>query len=667
MSGFARKLQRSSSSGIASAGSRPGDNAGADTDASWPLPASNFVVWNPTSGNDANAGTVAAPVKTLASALSKISAGGTVVVRGGTHTGAEVGYRVTSAASYNASLGYAGLPITKQATIQPYPGEHPVFDGTRDESGGWSESSGVWSKNIVITVDHSATYTYGQLDNNMESGWKWVKDAAWHTWAMNAGATSAQATAYPLASWNEQVYIDDVAQEQVATLGEVAPGKFYVAGTNGGTNNLMRTSSAYHLGTNPTGKTVRIGELCTSLNMQQANSTIRGIEFRNFIGSTHMGGVIKATAANTTIEDCIIRAPSSTGITCYNSAGITIRRSEVWDAGILGITHSSTDNLMVDRVKVRGSNSHHYNWAPVSGGIKGHTSRGVTVRDSDFTYNNCTALWWDVSNYDVKVISSALDWNEISGPVFEIGAKALLANCTITHSGTYAFVALDQHDVRVWNCTFSHTGRLRGQVWPDGNSPRDTRIYADNRRLMDSPPYGPGTGLYPGYGRDNRQSQPDATMNNWLPQSNEIKNCIFAPGDKQFAYISIEDLQKAQNESRDWTEWGIVSDGNLFNRLPAPWTSSNPQWAFLLPGTGNNQTIIQNLSAFATWKSTTGQDGNSREVIGPSVCGEDGWLTPEAKALYGRGGAECPAVPLPADIAALIGQPVGDRHVGAYI
>lgn len=660
MSISARRIQRGISELQTGAMSRPGTNAGANPAASWSLPAANFAVWDPTNGSDANAGTVGAPVKTLSSALSKITAGGTVVVRGGVHSGSEVGYKIANAAGYNASLGYAGLSVTKQCTIQPYPGEHPIFDGARDESGSWIAGSGYWSKPIAITIDRGATDSYGQLDNNVQFGWVWVRGTAWRNLMTNAGYTNADAIQmYPLASWNEQVWINDVQQQQVATLGEVGPGKFYVAGSTGGTNGVMFTSNTYYLGTDPTGKSVRVGELCTSLRLGVAGSTLRGIKFRRFCGSIHMDGVVKATVSNSTFEDVVVEDASATAYSLYEADNSSFTRCEAIRAGNQGYSLHRSYNLVFDRCRGRYNNNRRYNTSPVSGGIKGTNIRNILVKDSDFTYNYTKGIWFDVSCYDTRIVNTALDYNEECGAVFEIGAKGLLANCTITNSGIHGVIILDYHAVDIWNCTFANNGTWRGRVY-DGSSPRDIKVFCDDRRLVDSPPGGPGTGTYPGYGRDSRQAVGDSTMNNWLIQSITVRNCIFAPGDKQFAYLPIEDLQSPQ---RNWPDWGIVSNGNLFNRLSV----SNPSFAFLLPGgTSQAQNIFQGSGALASWRSTTSQDASSIEVIGSSVCGADGWLTAANKALYGKGGAQCPAVALPADIATAIGVPTGDRHVGAY-
>jgi uncharacterized protein DUF1565 len=76
-----------------------------------------------TSGNDTNAGTLAAPWRTIQHAASTVHAGDTVQVRAGTYN--EI---VTMQTSGNSTAGYV--------TFQNYPGEAPIVDGTGLVAGG---------------------------------------------------------------------------------------------------------------------------------------------------------------------------------------------------------------------------------------------------------------------------------------------------------------------------------------------------------------------------------------------------------------------------------------------------------------------------------------------------------------------------------------------------
>src|SRR5579859_5878145 len=74
-------------------------------------------------GSDSNPGTLAAPLKTISYALNQAVPGDTVMVRGGTYSGA-------------LTITRSGL-LGKAITIKAYPGERPVLDGSTITVTGW--------------------------------------------------------------------------------------------------------------------------------------------------------------------------------------------------------------------------------------------------------------------------------------------------------------------------------------------------------------------------------------------------------------------------------------------------------------------------------------------------------------------------------------------------
>src|SRR6185369_585545 len=78
--------------------------------------AATTTLYVATSGNDSNAGTLAAPLKTIQKAVSLITAGGTIAVRGGT-------YGLATNITINKS-GTSSAPIT----LTNYQSEKVVVD-----------------------------------------------------------------------------------------------------------------------------------------------------------------------------------------------------------------------------------------------------------------------------------------------------------------------------------------------------------------------------------------------------------------------------------------------------------------------------------------------------------------------------------------------------------
>ena len=82
------------------------------------LPAAAADYYVSTTGNDANAGTLAAPWRTVAKGTATAVAGDTIYLRGGVYAESQIGF---------ANSGTPGNPIT----LTNYPGEHAVVDGER--------------------------------------------------------------------------------------------------------------------------------------------------------------------------------------------------------------------------------------------------------------------------------------------------------------------------------------------------------------------------------------------------------------------------------------------------------------------------------------------------------------------------------------------------------
>lgn len=93
---------------------------------------------NSPDGNDSNNGASASnPVKTISRAISLVSNGGTIVMRGGE-------YRDWHANSTGSTIKFEG----KSFNLQAYPGESPWFNGADVVADGWvNEGNNVWSRN----------------------------------------------------------------------------------------------------------------------------------------------------------------------------------------------------------------------------------------------------------------------------------------------------------------------------------------------------------------------------------------------------------------------------------------------------------------------------------------------------------------------------------------
>src|SRR3954468_9695703 len=174
----------------ASTGSRGAASAGAAApgSAKYAVPTGAVVV-SP-AGADAAAGTVSAPLRSVARAVAVAPSGATVVLRAGT---------------YHEDVT---VPAGKRLTIQPYPGEAVWFDGSVPVRT-WTSSGNAWVHDgWNVNLDATPCYSVGNCPSGAAN--QFVNPAA------------------PMAAHPDQVFVDGKAQRQVGSVAELAPGAFFV-------------------------------------------------------------------------------------------------------------------------------------------------------------------------------------------------------------------------------------------------------------------------------------------------------------------------------------------------------------------------------------------------------------------------------------------------------
>ncbi len=368
------------------------------------------------SGSDTATGTVSAPMRTLAAALSRSLAGQTIVLRGGVYHEA-----VT-------------VPDSRHnLTIQSYPGETVWFDGSTEVTG-WAASNGTWAKSgWTPKFDSSSSFTRGSDDPTFID------------------------PNYPMAAHPDQVWIDGVAQAQVSALSEVTPGSFYVD----------YAYSRLYLGTNPAGHEVRASDLGRAFVSNALTTTLRGIGFHRFAPSLPDMGTVRLGGANSVVDNLLVSDNSATGVS-VGGTGQTVENTTIVRNGLLGLHANYADQLTVAGNKVDYNNSGHFNRNPVSGGVKITRSRGVTLRGNEVSFNVTNGVWLDESVYNGVLVNNTVSHNGCHGIETEISAKMVLAGNVVVGNGLNGIFVLDTNQVQVWNNT------LVGN-WRQFNAYQDTR------------------------------------------------------------------------------------------------------------------------------------------------------------------------------------------------
>ena len=393
----------------------------------YPVPSSGVVVVSP-SGNDAAAGTLASPVRTITKAVALVPSGGTVVVRAGV-------YRES-------------VTIAKPMTLQAYPNEAVWLDGTQPVSG-WVADGAAWRRdNWTVRFDSSPTYVQGAPDFT-QPYWQFINPS------------------FPMAAHPDQVFIDGKSLRQVGSRAQLTAGTFFL---DAGTSKL-------YLGSDPAGHAVEASTQIRALWVRSADVRVRGIGVRRFSPSVFHMGCVTVEQPRFTLENVIIEDSATIGISVLNSGAkltaVTLRRS-----GMLGMHGRFADNLQLTRVLATQNNVESFNIAPSAGGVKLAQTRGVSARDSSFSGNFAHGFWEDMSDYNSTFVNSRFDDNLGSGLFLEISAKATIIDNTFLRNGEFGMKINNTSNVNIWNNTLVGNGRAINLV-QDGRrntNPKDPAV-----------------------------------------------------------------------------------------------------------------------------------------------------------------------------------------------
>lgn len=562
----------------AAAVSRAADWAGSARVGSTSYAAPDSATYVAPTGSDSNSGTKTSPVRTLNRALAVVPAGGTVVMRGG---------------RYNEQAA-----VYKTVTIQSYPGEEVWIDGSTSVSGWVRDGAGWRHDNWTTRFDHSPTYTKGAPDST-KPYWQFVN----------------KATA-PMAAHPDQVWVDGNQLSQVGSLAELRPGRFY----------LNEATSRLYVGSDPSGRAVSASNLAQALNIRAPGVVLRGIGIRRFAPSVYHVGAITVEKPGVSFENVHISEMATTGVS-VQSTGTQFRSVTIERSGMLGVNGRYADGLYMNKVLARYNNTESFNIAPVSGGVKLGSTRGVTVQDSSFTDNKGPGFWEDMSVYNSVFRGTNFVGNAGDGLFLEISARVVVGDSLFVNNKRDGIKVNNTSNVKIWNNTFVGNGRPLDLV----------QDFRRNTNRWDA-------------AVDARIAWPDPEMpwklesvsvsNNVVGLSTAAANCLLCVED--YSGTATAEAMK------------IRANGNVYNRA----STSAPTWLAVWSRGAGNPYVFTNLAGL---KNTTGQEARGREITGSSVIGATGELADSVK-----NDAAQIALPLPGDVAGLIGRAGGTTRLGAW-
>lgn len=528
-------------------------------------------------GSDDASGSRSAPLRTIDVAVQRASSGDVISLRGGTY-------------HQSVTIGKDGL------TLRSEPGERAVLDGAERVSG-WRAQGGIWVKDgWSASFDRSPTYSWGAPDGT-DAGWSFVSPA------------------YPLAAWPDQVWVDGRSLRQVRDAAAVGPGQFAVD----------YSARKLYIGTDPAGRTVTASTLAKAVSVRGANTVLQRLDIRRFAPSVPHMGAVTLERPGARLQKVRITDHATTGLSVI-ADDASLSDVQVLRNGMLGIHASSAYGLRLNRVKANGNNVERFNQAPVSGGIKIHRSRNVSIRSSQFSHNTGTGIWFDVSNYDMRVLDTTISHNTGHGLFLEISDTAVVADNLVMHNGGNGILVDNTGHVKIWNNTVHGTGR-------------PVNIVQDPRKASDL--------SFPGY--DHRRPKPDPTVP-WVTRDVRVSNNVLStPNRTANCLLCVEDY----THDRSAEQMGVRVEGNVYRRREP----NAPSWVVVWSSGRQNPYVYTDLAPF---RRTSGQERYGR-LVADALVRYDGRPTARLRSMTAG-----VARPLPSSVAPLVKRSAGTRHLGHW-
>lgn len=349
-------------------------------------------------GDDDAAGSSASPYRTIGQAVQSAASGDTVVLRGGV---------------YRESV----LIRNKRVHLRSQSGERAVLDGSR------------------------------VIDNWDASGALWVSTGWTREFSVESpGGPVSQANA--IAGRPDQVFMDEEPLAQVSSRVEVGPGSFF--------HDAVRDE--IWVADNPVMRTVSASNLRYGFFFDRAHgSTLTGVTIRRFGTEERDMAAVRAYSDGMVLDDVVIEQNARMGLSVIGDDTV-LRNSRVLANGYLGVHGHDVDGIVVERSAVLANNRAGFDDFHSAGGIKITESSGITVRDSDVSYNDGPGIWVDLDVEFVTVIGNLVEHNRRAGIEIELSANVEVLDNVVLDNGEAGIWVLESRQVRV-----AHNASLRNQ------------------------------------------------------------------------------------------------------------------------------------------------------------------------------------------------------------
>lgn len=232
---------------------------------------------------------------------------------------------------------------------------------------------------------------------------------------------------HPACMYPEDLFIDNVPLQRVASVSDVATGKWY----------LDYRAGKVYLSKPPENQKVEVSLIPYAFYGSAQDVKIQGLtieKYADVAGDGAIEGKSEGTALSQgwVIQNNLITLNHGMGIRSGN--GMQILNNKIEHNGQMGLGGSG-NGIVVAGNDIGYNNYAGYSYGWEAGGCKFTYTKGLVIRDNYAHNNNGPGLWTDIKNQDTVYERNRTTENKVAGILHEISYHAVIRDNTIIDDG----------------------------------------------------------------------------------------------------------------------------------------------------------------------------------------------------------------------------------------
>lgn len=238
-------------------------------------------------------------------------------------------------------------------------------------------------------------------------------------------ATSTCSTVAPECAHPEDVFIDDVVQTHVGTLGAVTTGTWF----------FNYATDTIYIGTNPSGHVVETSVTTAAILNEAVTVTgvkISGLIIEKYANPGNFGAISAPNSNNWVVSDNIVRLNHATGIVVGSKS--TVRNNYSHHNGLTGIGGYNAIDVTWERNEL-SFNGRLFDAYWGAAGMKVAYQRDGAIRNNNVHDNYGGGIWCDIDCDNIIIANNTVPTNEQFGIQYEISWNGSIHDNVITGNG----------------------------------------------------------------------------------------------------------------------------------------------------------------------------------------------------------------------------------------